>query len=78
MQDNKNRMYAIVIGQCSLSLQSTIKGDDEYISKYKVFNVIYYSEEDNSGGRHKFKPCTHSTLIYYGLIYHETRADGGM
>ena len=29
MQDNKNKMYAIVIVNCSPSLQSTIKGDDE-------------------------------------------------
>ena len=31
-------MYAIVIGQCSLSLQSEIKGDAKYISNF--FDVI--------------------------------------
>ena len=34
-------MYAKVSGKCSPSLQQIIKGDDEYISKYKVFNVIW-------------------------------------
>ena len=34
-------MYAIVIGLCSPSLQSRIEGDSGYISKSKVFGVIW-------------------------------------
>ena len=35
-QKNKINMYVIVIGQCISSLQSTINGGSEYISKSKV------------------------------------------
>ena len=27
IQENKNKMYVIVVGQCSPSLYSTVKGD---------------------------------------------------
>ena len=41
MQENRNKMYVIVIGYCSPSLQLTIKGGTKYISKSKVFNVMW-------------------------------------
>ena len=41
MQENKNKVYAIVIGQCSQSLQSTVKGNYKCISKYRVFDAIW-------------------------------------
>ena len=48
MQENKNNMYVILIGNCSPALQSTIKVEVEYLSKSNVSGVIWMLKKVNT------------------------------
>ena len=41
LRRNIHKLYAIVLGQCTQALRSTLKGDPECETKSKIFDVLW-------------------------------------
>ena len=41
LRGNVHKLYAIVLGKCTQSLRSTLKGDPEYEEKSERFDIIW-------------------------------------
>ena len=45
LHENLNKLYAVVIGQCTNALRSTLKGDTEYVEKSNKFDTLWLLEK---------------------------------
>ena len=61
LKNNMNKIYAIVWGQCSSSLQAVLKGDDDFERKHKKRDAVWLLEQikvvtsgiDNKSNKYK-------------------------
>ena len=49
--ENKNKLYGIVIVQCTPALRQTIKGDAEYEKKSSDFDTLWLIQKNKEDNR---------------------------
>ena len=45
LTENTNKLYALIMGQCTTALQSVIKGDSEYEAKSRTYDALWIFEK---------------------------------
>ena len=77
-KENKDKLYGIVIGQCTPELKSTIKGDAEYEKKSSVFYTLWLLQKTNKATAGVGMKKNPDLTLYEEMIILLTKNQGHM